>query len=201
VIDYESELIAEEVRLTLLKMQKEYLIDLVDAVVVVRDERGKVRLRQLYNLTATGDSTGPSRWLIATSCPHAAAAGWTLTDNTLASPIIRLAAAGPCSAVPHALLHLHGRVTWSVPTTRPTMPIRGRRTPGRSGMISRSWFRRKSIPAADPWKSDPTTADRPMLTTMVFGSRCSTWIDPPPVWTSLVRIGVTSAFWEWRTIW
>ena len=43
VIDYESELKAEEVRLALLKMQKQYLIDLADAVVVVRDDKGKVR--------------------------------------------------------------------------------------------------------------------------------------------------------------
>ena len=58
VIDYESEMKAEEVRLALLKMQKEYLIDLADAVVVVRDEKGKVRLRQLYNPTAAGAATG-----------------------------------------------------------------------------------------------------------------------------------------------
>jgi uncharacterized membrane protein len=58
MIDYESEVKAEEVRLALLKMQKEYLIDLVDAVVVVRDERGKVRLRQMYNLTAAGAVSG-----------------------------------------------------------------------------------------------------------------------------------------------
>jgi uncharacterized membrane protein len=58
VIDYENEVKAEEVRLALLKMQKEYLIDLADAVVVVRDEKGKVRLRQLYNLTAAGALTG-----------------------------------------------------------------------------------------------------------------------------------------------
>jgi len=58
VIDYESEVKAEEVRLALLKMQKEYLIDLADAVVVVRDDKGKVRLRQLYNLTAAGAVTG-----------------------------------------------------------------------------------------------------------------------------------------------
>jgi uncharacterized membrane protein len=58
VIDYESELKAEEVRLALLKMQKEYLIDLADAVVVVRDEKGRVKLRQLYNLTAAGAITG-----------------------------------------------------------------------------------------------------------------------------------------------
>jgi uncharacterized membrane protein len=58
VIDYESEVKAEEVRLALLKMQKEYLIDLEDAVVVVRDHKGKVRLRQMYNLTAAGAARG-----------------------------------------------------------------------------------------------------------------------------------------------
>ncbi|MCU0877844.1 MAG: DUF1269 domain-containing protein [Pirellulaceae bacterium] len=58
VIGYESEVKAEEVRLALIKMQKEYLIDLADAVVVVRDEQGKVRLRQLYNLTAAGAVSG-----------------------------------------------------------------------------------------------------------------------------------------------
>ena len=58
VINYESEIKAEEVRLALIKMQKEYLIDLADAVVVVRDEHGKVKLRQLYNLTAAGAVSG-----------------------------------------------------------------------------------------------------------------------------------------------
>src|SRR5262245_58201666 len=58
VIDYESEVKAEEVRLALLKMQKEYLIDLTDAVVVVRDANNKVKLRQLYNLTAAGALSG-----------------------------------------------------------------------------------------------------------------------------------------------
>jgi len=58
VIDYENEIKAEEVRLALLKMQKEYLIDLADAVVVVRDQNGKVKLRQMYNLTAAGAASG-----------------------------------------------------------------------------------------------------------------------------------------------
>jgi uncharacterized membrane protein len=58
VIDYDSEVRAEEVRLALLKMQKAYLIDLEDAVVVVRDQKGKVRLRQMYNLTAAGAARG-----------------------------------------------------------------------------------------------------------------------------------------------
>src|SRR5262245_38106690 len=58
MIDYESEIRAEEVRLALLKLQKQYLIDLADAVVVVRDEKGKIRLRQMYNLTAAGAASG-----------------------------------------------------------------------------------------------------------------------------------------------
>lgn len=58
VIGYESEIKAEEVRLALVKMQKEYLIDLADAVVVVRDAQGKVRLRQMYDLTAAGAVSG-----------------------------------------------------------------------------------------------------------------------------------------------
>jgi uncharacterized membrane protein len=58
VIDYENELKAEEVRLTLLKMQKEYLIDLEDAVIVVRDQQGRVKLRQLYDLTVAGAASG-----------------------------------------------------------------------------------------------------------------------------------------------
>ena len=58
VIDYENEVKAEDVRLALLKMQKEYLLDLVDAVIVVRDEKGKVKLRQLYDLTAAGAISG-----------------------------------------------------------------------------------------------------------------------------------------------
>jgi uncharacterized membrane protein len=58
VIDYENEAKAEEVRVALLKMQKEYLIDVADAVVVVRDAQGKVKLRQLYNTTAAGAASG-----------------------------------------------------------------------------------------------------------------------------------------------
>jgi uncharacterized membrane protein len=58
VIGYESEVKAEEVRLALLKMQRDYLIDLADAVVAVRDTNGKVKLRQLHNLTAAGAASG-----------------------------------------------------------------------------------------------------------------------------------------------
>jgi uncharacterized membrane protein len=54
VIGYENEIKAEEVRLALLKLQREYLIDLGDAVVAVREADGTVKLRQLVNLTAAG---------------------------------------------------------------------------------------------------------------------------------------------------
>jgi uncharacterized membrane protein len=58
VISYDDQFKAEEVRLMLLKMQKEYLIDMEDAVVAVKDDKGKVKLHQAVNLTATGAATG-----------------------------------------------------------------------------------------------------------------------------------------------
>ncbi len=58
VITYDDVHQAEEVRLKLLKMQKEYLIDLEDAVVAVKDSKGKVKLRQMYDLTTNGAVTG-----------------------------------------------------------------------------------------------------------------------------------------------
>ena len=61
VIGYEDQFKAEEVRLMLWKMQKEYLIDLEDAVVAVKDEKGKVRLHQAVNLTTAG-AVGGGFW-------------------------------------------------------------------------------------------------------------------------------------------
>ena len=58
VIGYDDQFKADEVRLKLLKMQKGYLIDMEDAVVAVKDEKGKVSLRQAVNLTATGAVSG-----------------------------------------------------------------------------------------------------------------------------------------------
>lgn len=52
VIGYDDEFKAEEVRLTLRKLQKDYLIDLEDAVVAVKNAKGKVKLHQAVNLTA-----------------------------------------------------------------------------------------------------------------------------------------------------
>ncbi len=58
VIGYDDEHKAEEVRLMLLKMQKDYLIDLEDAVVATRGQDGKIRLHQPVNLTAAGAAGG-----------------------------------------------------------------------------------------------------------------------------------------------
>ena len=58
VIGYDDQFKAEEVRLMLLKMQKEYLIDMEDAVVAVKDDKGKLKLHQAVNLTAAGAATG-----------------------------------------------------------------------------------------------------------------------------------------------
>jgi uncharacterized membrane protein len=58
VIGYDDRFKAEEVRLMLWKMQKEYLIDLEDAVVAVKDDKGKVKLHQAVNLTAAGAASG-----------------------------------------------------------------------------------------------------------------------------------------------
>jgi uncharacterized membrane protein len=58
VVGYDDPFKAEEVRLTLLKMQKDYLIDLADAVVASKDLKGKVRLHQSVNLTAAGAVSG-----------------------------------------------------------------------------------------------------------------------------------------------
>ncbi len=54
VVMYTSELAATEVRLSFLKMQKEYLVDLEDAVIATRKENGKIKLNQMYSLTASG---------------------------------------------------------------------------------------------------------------------------------------------------
>jgi uncharacterized membrane protein len=58
VIGYDDPYKAEEVRLKLRKLQKDYLIDLEDAVVAVKDDKGKVKLHQAINLTTAGAVTG-----------------------------------------------------------------------------------------------------------------------------------------------
>ncbi|SMF95642.1 Uncharacterized membrane protein [Methylomagnum ishizawai] len=61
VIGYDNLFQAEEVRLKLLKMQRDYLIDLEDAVVAVKQADDKVKLNQVFNLTQAG-AIGGSFW-------------------------------------------------------------------------------------------------------------------------------------------
>jgi uncharacterized membrane protein len=58
VIAFPTEAKAEEVRQKLLDMQKEYLIELGDAVIAVKDAQGRLKLNQLINTTAAGAVSG-----------------------------------------------------------------------------------------------------------------------------------------------
>ena len=58
VVVFPTEAKAEEVRQKLLGMQKEYLIELDDAVIAVKDDKGRVKLNQLLNTTKTGAVSG-----------------------------------------------------------------------------------------------------------------------------------------------
>jgi uncharacterized membrane protein len=57
-IAYNDQYQAEEVRLTLVKLQKEHLIELEDAAVVVKNADGKIKLKQAIDLTASGGVSG-----------------------------------------------------------------------------------------------------------------------------------------------
>src|SRR4029079_6222940 len=58
VIGYNEPHKAEGVRLTLIKLQKDYLIDMEDAVAAVKNADGKIKLNQAVNLTAAGALSG-----------------------------------------------------------------------------------------------------------------------------------------------
>ena len=58
VIEFPSEAKADGVREILLAMRKEYLIELGDAVIAVKDDRGRVKLNQLIQPVAYGAVSG-----------------------------------------------------------------------------------------------------------------------------------------------
>ena len=58
VVGFDDEYKAQEVRLALLKLQRDYLVDLEDAVVAVKRQDGKVKLHQIHSLTAGGAICG-----------------------------------------------------------------------------------------------------------------------------------------------
>ena len=58
VIAFPNEAKAEEVRQKLLSMQKEYLIELGDAVIAIKDDQDRIKLNQLLNTTTAGAVSG-----------------------------------------------------------------------------------------------------------------------------------------------
>src|SRR5262249_16264476 len=58
VIEFPSEAKAEEVRQKLLDMQKDYLIELSDAVIAFKQPNGRIKLNQLYHPAATDAADG-----------------------------------------------------------------------------------------------------------------------------------------------
>jgi uncharacterized membrane protein len=58
---FNDESTAFEMRAALAKMQKQYLLEMEDAVVVTRDENGKTKLHQATSLTGTG-AVGGAFW-------------------------------------------------------------------------------------------------------------------------------------------
>src|SRR5499425_556758 len=92
VIGYEDPFKAEDMRLKLWRMQKDYLIDLEDAVVAVKDQKGKVRLHQSVNMTAAGAVSG-GFW-------------GTLIGLIFLNPLIGLAVGATTGAVSGALTDL-----------------------------------------------------------------------------------------------
>jgi uncharacterized membrane protein len=61
VVGFDTPADAFEMRAALAKMQGQYLIEMEDAVVVTRDDKGKVQLHQAANLTAAG-AVGGAFW-------------------------------------------------------------------------------------------------------------------------------------------
>jgi uncharacterized membrane protein len=57
-IAFDSEQKAEEVRDKILSMQREYLIDVGDAVIATRDDKGRVKLNQLMHPAGAGAVSG-----------------------------------------------------------------------------------------------------------------------------------------------
>jgi uncharacterized membrane protein len=61
VISFPDEQLAFEMRAALAKLQKEYLIEMEDVVIVTKDEKDKVKLHQAVNLAAAG-AVGGGFW-------------------------------------------------------------------------------------------------------------------------------------------
>jgi uncharacterized membrane protein len=58
-VAYDDRETAEQVRQTLVRLQREHLIELDDALVVTRDDRGKIKLHQAVSTTGAGRRAAP----------------------------------------------------------------------------------------------------------------------------------------------
>jgi uncharacterized membrane protein len=58
VIGFKDESKADEVMMDLVKLQREYLINLEDAAIVVRNQNGKVKIKQTQELVTSGALSG-----------------------------------------------------------------------------------------------------------------------------------------------
>ena len=74
VIEFPTEAKAEEVRQKLLSMQQDYIIDIKDAVIAVKQPDGHIKLNQLYHPTAIGAASGAVWGTIVGLIPRAF--GW-----------------------------------------------------------------------------------------------------------------------------
>jgi uncharacterized membrane protein len=88
VLDFDGVGTADEVLTKLRGLQKEHLIDLEDACVVVRTEAGKVQIKQAMNLTGLGAARGASIGMMV---------GWLAGILTL-NPLAGMAVGGLAGA-------------------------------------------------------------------------------------------------------
>ncbi len=61
VVSFKDQATAFDLRTELVKLQKEYLLEMEDVVVVTKSDDGKVQLHQAVNMTATG-AVGGGMW-------------------------------------------------------------------------------------------------------------------------------------------
>ena len=73
---FPSEEKAEEVRNKLLGIQKDYLIDIGDAVIATKTDTGKVKLNQLMSTTAAGAAGAASGASWSASCSSTRCSAW-----------------------------------------------------------------------------------------------------------------------------
>jgi uncharacterized membrane protein len=61
VVAFDNETGAEQMREAMIQLQKEYIVELADAAVVVRTQDGKVRVKQAHDLVGAG-AVGGAFW-------------------------------------------------------------------------------------------------------------------------------------------